>query len=130
MYKVHYRIIFILMLLLLGNRALGQSYTEITGQWVNVNDSSEHLTLSTNGEFRLITHDVFNNEYGRHGGRWLYRTRMKKKLFLFFPDHLPKRFYKVKLRGALGYTLNERKGHVVYARRALQPGELLPKIGN
>ena len=127
-YMVNYRLVFIAMLTLVCNRISGQSFADLKGQWVNVNDSSEHLTLGTNGEFRLITHDVFNNEYNRYIGHWMYNTRVKKKLFLF-PEHLPRRYYVVKRRGILGYSLNERKGHMVYARRALLTGEVLPRVG-
>lgn len=125
-----HKVIFIsIILLLISGKIWSQTHTELTGHWVNVTDSTEQLTLNNVGKFRLVHHDTFSGEHNKYQGKWLYKSRKKKrKLFLIYENDLPKQFFIVRKRGELGYTLNDMKQKVVYARRVLSKGEVLPKI--
>lgn len=115
------------LLLAIAPVGFSRTWVDLSGHWVNLKDTTEHLTLLDNGEFKLLYHDVLNNEHRVLTGTWLYKTTKKQKFFLFY-ERRPKQFFVVRKRGVLGYTLNDLRRKIIFARRVLKEGEEMPKI--
>jgi hypothetical protein len=96
-----------------------QREAKLLGRWVNIKDTAEHIILSANGEFKMVSYDFNDGVPRARTGMWMYKS-LKKRLILFYGPELPKQLYKVRDVDGLGYTLNQAKRGVVFARSGVR----------
>lgn len=102
-----------------------QTTKSLLGKWVNIHDTTTKLLLYKNGEAKIIFQDTVHHQAENLAGFWRHKE-FRGLLTVFMGANRQQQDYSTYKRGALGMTLNNATGSVVFARRALEPGEALP----